>query len=112
MTREDHFTNTPEDAAAYERARSADDVDDRPTRAEAERDEAGDAPCNMLHEPPMDFAWCETHDETFPLGAVCPVYRGVLERNAVTAHALGHWSVERLALDALALDERARAGHR
>ena len=38
--REDYFTNTPEDAGAYERMRSADDSDDRPTRMEAERDEA------------------------------------------------------------------------
>jgi hypothetical protein len=35
----DYFTNTPEDAARYEAHRGqADDVDDRPTRAEAERD--------------------------------------------------------------------------
>ena len=40
--REDHFTNTPEDAGAYERTRSADDRDDRPTLAELQRDEADD----------------------------------------------------------------------
>lgn len=29
-------------------------------------------PCDMrVSEPPMDFAWCETHDETFPLGGRC-----------------------------------------
>lgn len=32
-----------------------------------------DAPqvCTMTHTPPFDFAQCETHDETFPLGGVC-----------------------------------------
>jgi len=29
------------------------------------------APCVMTHTPPFDFAQCETHDETFPLGEVC-----------------------------------------
>lgn len=28
-------------------------------------------PCQMRHQPPMDFAYCETHDTTFPLGSVC-----------------------------------------
>lgn len=43
--REDHFTNTPEDAGAYEARRGqADDVDDRPTLAELERDEYDHAP--------------------------------------------------------------------
>jgi hypothetical protein len=28
-------------------------------------------PCDMRHQPPMDFAWCETHDTTFPLGERC-----------------------------------------
>jgi hypothetical protein len=27
--------------------------------------------CVMTHTPPMDFAQCETHDETFPLGQEC-----------------------------------------
>jgi rubrerythrin len=37
--REDRFTNTEHDAALYEERRGqADDLDDRPTRAEAERD--------------------------------------------------------------------------
>jgi hypothetical protein len=27
--------------------------------------------CDLRHEPPYDFAWCETHDETFPLGQTC-----------------------------------------
>lgn len=31
-------------------------------------------PCEMYHEPPFDFACCETHDETFPLGGVCPFH--------------------------------------
>lgn len=29
------------------------------------------APCVMTHTPPFDFAECETHDETFPLGETC-----------------------------------------
>jgi len=29
------------------------------------------APCVMTHTPPYDFAQCETHDETFPLGGTC-----------------------------------------
>lgn len=29
------------------------------------------APCVMTHTPPMDFAQCETHDETFRLGEEC-----------------------------------------
>ncbi len=42
------------------------------TRAEWDA-EQGDkpAPCVMTHTPPFDFAQCETHDETFPLGGAC-----------------------------------------
>lgn len=29
------------------------------------------APCDMRCEEPYDFAWCETHDSTFPLGGKC-----------------------------------------
>jgi len=47
--REDYFTNTERDAAAYERARSADDPSDRPTLAELQRDE-------WLASEPVD-AW-------------------------------------------------------
>ena len=32
--------------------------------------------CAMFHEPPFDFAWCETHDETFALGDVCKFSKG------------------------------------
>jgi hypothetical protein len=41
VMREDHFTNTPEEAAVYEsmRGQSDDPGVDRPTRAEADRDE-------------------------------------------------------------------------
>lgn len=28
-------------------------------------------PCDMYHEPPFDFAYCERHDTTFALGDVC-----------------------------------------
>lgn len=27
--------------------------------------------CDMRHGEPYDFAWCETHDTTFPLGEAC-----------------------------------------
>lgn len=44
--REDHFTNTPEDAGRYEEMRAETDAAaDRPTRAEAERDA-----CLHLHQ--------------------------------------------------------------
>lgn len=42
--REDRYTHSEADAAAYERMRSADDPDDQPTLLEAERDEADDWP--------------------------------------------------------------------
>ena len=29
-------------------------------------------PCRMFMQEPYPFAWCETHDETFPLGQTCP----------------------------------------
>lgn len=28
--------------------------------------------CDMRMQEPFPFAWCETHDETFALGDVCP----------------------------------------
>lgn len=65
--------------------------------------------CDMRHQPPMDFAWCETHDETFPLGAVCSEALSDLARQAVAARARGDFAAERHALDMIALDERARA---
>lgn len=44
--REDRFTNTEHDAGLYEARRGqSDDVDDRPTRGEAERDA-----CKHLHQ--------------------------------------------------------------
>ena len=58
--REDQFTNTPEDAAAYERARAADDVDDRPTLAELERDDA-DCTCWWTASPACER--CREDDE-------------------------------------------------
>lgn len=43
--------------------------------AEAEAQESlPPVPCDMHYAPPMDFAWCETHDETFPLGSTCAYY--------------------------------------
>jgi hypothetical protein len=47
--REDRFTNMEADAAAYERHRAQDDVNDRPTLAELQRDE-GDEDCLHLHQ--------------------------------------------------------------
>ena len=53
--REDRFTNTEAGAA---RARSADDVDERPTRADVERDECDARFCSLcgvsldLHDGP------------------------------------------------------------
>ena len=40
----------------------------RPTPDHAEE---GRAACVMTHTEPFDFAQCETHDETFPLGKKC-----------------------------------------
>lgn len=31
--------------------------------------------CEMYHEEPFDFACCETHDEVFALGSVCPFFK-------------------------------------
>lgn len=45
--------------------------DDRIEALEAERSGDVPDPCAMKHDPPMDFAYCETHDTTFPLGAAC-----------------------------------------
>lgn len=33
-----------------------------------------EAKCEMYTEEPYPFAWCDTHDETFPLGGICPFY--------------------------------------
>lgn len=30
--------------------------------------------CSMFVQEPYPFAWCETHDEVFPLGGICPFY--------------------------------------
>lgn len=39
---------------------------------EVEELRAGHQPaCDMRHAKPYDFAWCETHDTTFPLGEKC-----------------------------------------
>lgn len=41
--KEDHFTNTPKDAAAYEQYRAGDDYEEpRPTLAELQRDEGNE----------------------------------------------------------------------
>ena len=46
---EDHFTNTPQDAAAYEQYRAGDDDELRPTKAELDRDD-DDQECLHLHQ--------------------------------------------------------------
>lgn len=66
--------------------------------------------CDMRHQPPMDFAWCETHDETFPLGGICSFHRQRMALRAIEARARGNFAAERKALDSIALDDRARSG--
>ena len=62
----------PGDFAEFDRWLAAHDAE---KRAEWEA-EQGDkpAPCVMTHTPPFNFAQCETHDETFPLGGACKWY--------------------------------------
>jgi hypothetical protein len=70
--REDRFTNTPEDAARYEARRGqADDVDDRPTLAELQRDD-----CQHLHQSDLAgrVVWPPDYNSTFvcdDCGQVC-----------------------------------------
>jgi hypothetical protein len=42
---------------------------------EAEIEEIEALPCQMFHEQPFDFAYCETHDTTFALGDVCKYHK-------------------------------------
>lgn len=65
--------------------------------------------CDLRTREDFDFAWCETHDETFPLGATCSVRLGELKTKAIAARARGDFAVERTCLDLIALDERVRA---
>lgn len=46
---------------------------DRLTRERDDARERSDVPgpCRMTHTAPFDFAQCETHDETFPIGGTC-----------------------------------------
>lgn len=68
--REDTFTNTEHDAGLYEQRRSVEDVDDRPTRMEAERDKAdwkpGDPCCSCGSTDTVDV-----YDGPLLLGAKC-----------------------------------------
>lgn len=32
----------------------------------------GPLECDLRQQEPFDFAWCVTHDRTFPLGGDCP----------------------------------------
>jgi hypothetical protein len=47
------------------------------------------ANCDMRVEDPFPFAWCETHDETFPLGGICPETRKQRQQEAIAARARG-----------------------
>ena len=62
----------PGDFAEFDRWLAAHDAEVR-AAALAEQGDKPD-PCVMTHTPPFDFAQCETHDETFPLGGVCKWY--------------------------------------
>ena len=44
---------------------------DRLSAAEAQISDMQPAACDMKCQEPYDFAWCETHDTTFPLGYKC-----------------------------------------
>lgn len=71
--REDRFTSTEADAAVFERARSADEPSERPTRAEAERDEHDDQrdcpDCEQgKHANCLGDAWSNKADDWVP----CP----------------------------------------
>lgn len=61
----------PEDGLGDDLAREAVELLAEVDRLRAGRDDDTPDPCDMKHTPPMDFAFCETHDTTFPLGAVC-----------------------------------------
>ena len=43
------------------------------------------APCKMTHTEPFDFAQCDVHDTTFPLGGVCE-WHGV---DSIAGHLQG-----------------------
>lgn len=40
-------------------------------------------PCQITHEEPYDFRWCEAHDRTFPLDGDCD-HRGLSEIDYLT----------------------------
>jgi len=72
---EDYFTNTEADAGRYEAERARDEWDDRPTRAEAEADEA----CVCPWTDPS--TWFTYYGATEPGGQRewdpdCPVHPG------------------------------------
>lgn len=49
--------------------------DDYPLGADCDIDAMPHMPCRMRQQYPYDFAWCEVHDETFPLGGICKYFR-------------------------------------
>lgn len=64
--------------------------------------------CAMFVQDPFVFAWCETHDETFPLGGTCPHERQALQSKAIAARARGDHAAERHALDLIHMDDQAK----
>jgi hypothetical protein len=81
--REDRFSNSEHDAGLYESRRGqADDVDPRPTLAEAERDE-----CECFWTGPSTWTYCMGHAEPgsqMEQNPECPVHPAYdpVERNA------------------------------
>lgn len=68
--------------------------------------------CAMRQGHPFDFAWCDTHDTTFPFDAVCPVHRQHLRRIVNTCTLVGDLPGRLAAKAALLLDDRARGACR
>jgi hypothetical protein len=70
--RPDHFTNTEQDAARYEAMRGMAD-DDRPTWAEAQRDEAEDVrDCDCCEQGKHATCRIEVWDDAVDDWAPCP----------------------------------------
>ncbi|RLP70882.1 hypothetical protein D9V30_00145 [Mycetocola reblochoni] len=84
--------------------------------AEANADKP--TPCVMTHTPPFDFAQCETHDTTFPLGGACKWHgqtsifevldREAMEQRGRAVRAEMQRDVLKARLDAQAPDEGQR----
>lgn len=64
--------------------------------------------CDHRGQSSIGFGFCATHDETFPLGAICPEYRRALRAQMVRARAQGRFLAAWRAMRALEADNRAR----